>query len=176
MMEATLYAALVPTFRQMLGSARGLLDKAEAFCTEGKRDPSAVIDARLAPDMYPFAYQIKSIMVHSVRAIEGAEAGTFSPDTTTPPDSFAGLKDLLAQADARLAELRPEQVDALTGRPMAFVVGKFRVEFTAENFLQSFSLPNFFFHVSMTYAILRHLGVDVGKRDYLGALRTAQTA
>jgi hypothetical protein len=133
---------------------------------------STLLDARLADDMLPFAYQVKSTAVHSQNAIEGAFKGIFSPDTTTPPDSFDGLRERIATARSAIEALDRAAVEALIGQDMAFVVGDVRrLEFTAEQFLLSFSQPSFYFHVTAAYAILRGRGVAIGKRDYLGQMR-----
>ena len=170
-MSLSLHAAVVPAYLQMLGTVAALLDKAEAHCAEQGIDPSAILAARLADDMLPFAYQVKSTAVHSIGAIEGVRRGEFSPDRTTPPDSFAGLRDRVEAARAAVAALDPAEIDGFVGRDMVFAAGSMRVPFAAENFLLSFSQPNFYFHVNATYAILRAQGVAIGKRDYLGTLR-----
>ncbi len=171
-MVFSLYDAIVPSWLQMLGTAAHLVDKAEAWCGERDVPDATLIEARLADDMHPFAYQIKSAAVHSQGAIEGAFKGVFSPDTSIPPDSFAGLRERIEAARAVLAGLDPDDVDGLTGNDMAFVVGDVRrLEFAADQFLLSFSQPNFYFHVTTAYAILRGRGVAIGKRDYLGQMR-----
>ena len=172
-MGFSLYSATIPSNLQILGALSGVIAKADAFCTERGLAPAALIEARLAEDMHPFAYQVKSAAVHSAGAIEGVRSGAFSPDTSVPPDSFAGFQDLLAKARATLEAIDPAEVDGLVGRDMAFVVGDRRIPFTAENFLLSFSQPNFYFHATTAYAILRGKGVQIGKRDFLGQLRIA---
>ncbi|WP_404712664.1 DUF1993 family protein [Sphingomonas sp. MMS24-J13] len=171
-MAFSLYDAIVPSWLQMLGTVSHLIDKAEAWCTEREVPPATLIEARLADDMLPFAYQVKSTAVHSQGAFEGVFRGTFSPDTTTPPDSFQGLRDRIAAARSAIEALDRAEVEALIGRDMAFVVGDVRrLEFTADQFLLSFSQPSFYFHVTTAYAILRERGVAIGKRDYLGQMR-----
>ena len=170
-MSFSLYAATIPTYCQIMGTMSGLLAKAEAFCQEKKLAPGDLIDARLAPDMLPFAYQVKSTAVHSVGAIEGVRKGVFSPDMTPPPADFAGLKSLITQTHTALEAVKPAEIDAFVGRDMRFVFGEYRVDFTAENFLLSFSQPNFFFHAVTAYDILRSKGVSIGKLDFLGRMR-----
>ena len=87
-MAFSLYAATIPSYQQILGSVSGLLVKAEAFCAEKSINHDEIIQARLAPDMLPFAYQVKSTTVHSLGAIEGLRRGTFSPDMTPPPETL----------------------------------------------------------------------------------------
>jgi hypothetical protein len=170
-MALSLYAVTVPTFQQMLGSVARLLGKAEAHCADRGLPPQALIGARLADDMEPFSYQVKSTVVHSVGALEAVGAGIFRPDMTTPPDSFAGLRERVASGLAALDALDAAAVDALEGGDMRFAFGEAHIDFTAENFLLSFSLPNFYFHVTTAYDILRAQGVALGKRDYMGRWR-----
>jgi hypothetical protein len=170
-MSFSLYSAVVPTYLQILASLSGLLDKAESFCAEKQIAPQQIIEARLADDMHPFAYQVKSAAVHSLGAIEGVRRGVFSPDTTEPPDSFAALKTRIAEARAGLQAVAPGEVDALVGRDMRFSFGERHIDFRAEDFLLSFSQPNFYFHAATVYDILRWQEVPIGKRDFLGRLR-----
>jgi uncharacterized protein len=170
-MAFSLYASTVASYQQTLGAISGLLDKAEAFCTEHKLAPAEIIQARLAPDMHPFAYQVKSTVVHSLGSIEGVRRGVFSPDMTPPPDSFAALKARIADGLGALAAIKPAEMDGFVGRDMRFSFGEHHIEFTAEDFLLSFSLPNFYFHATTAYAILRGKGVAIGKRDFMGKLR-----
>jgi hypothetical protein len=161
-----LHAATVPTFRQIIGSVRGLLARA----------PTSLLGAALAPDMFPFPFQVKQVAVHSAGAIAAVKAGVFSPDIAPPPTDIAGLDTLLADADASLAALDPAAVDALAAVPMQFRFRDRVMDFTGADFLLSFSQPNFFFHASMVYALLRSHGVPVGKRDFMGAVRLSAPA
>ena len=171
-MAFSLYAATIPSYQQILGAISGLLTTAESFCTEKGVAHEEIIQARLAADMEPFAYQVKSTVVHSLGAIEGVRRGAFSPDTTTPPASFATLRERIADTLAALEAIQPAEVEAFIGRDMRFVAGERQVPFTAESFLLSFSQPNFYFHATTTYDILRWKGVKIGKRNFIGKLRT----
>lgn len=173
-MAFSLYAATVPSYLQVLGSVAGLLNKAEAFCTEKAIAPEDIIQARLADDMLPFAYQVKSTAVHSLGAIAGVRKGVFSPDMAAPPDSFAALKTRIAETVAALEAIEAAEVDAFIGRDMRFSFGDRHIDFTAENFLLSFSQLNFYFHATTAYDILRWKRVPLGKRDFLGQLRRKQ--
>jgi hypothetical protein len=170
-MAFSLYSATVPVFQQTLGAVAGLLDKGEAFCTERGLAQDELVQARLAPDMFPFAYQVSSTVTHSVGALDGVRKGVFSPNLTPPPASFAALKQHVAEALAALAAVSPAEVDAFVGRDAAFEFRDTRLPFAAEDFLLSFSLPNFYFHATTAYDILRWKGVPVGKRDFMGRLR-----
>jgi len=170
-MAFSLYAATIPSFQQTLGAVAGLLDKAEAFCTEKGIAPPELIQARFAADMLPLAYQVKSTAVHSLGAIEGVRKGVFSPDTTEPPETFAALKVRVAETLAVLTKIEPAEVDGFLGLDMRFAFGSNFRDYTAENFLLSFSVPNFYFHATTTYDILRWKGIPLGKRDFMGKTR-----
>ncbi len=168
----SLYRATVPAYQQILGAVAGLLETAESFCAEKKLAPEELIQARLAPDMLPFAYQVKSTAVHSLGALEGVRKGVFSPDMTKPPEDFGALKSRIVDTRQALEAISPAEVDGWLGRDMAFVFGDRRMDFVAEDFLLSFSQVNFYFHASTAYDILRWKGLPLGKRDFMGALRT----
>ncbi|HDR8922836.1 MULTISPECIES: DUF1993 domain-containing protein [Burkholderia cepacia complex] len=175
-MTFSLYDAVIPTYVQMLGTLIHLLEKAEAHCVEYSLPPTTLINARLAEDMYPFTYQVKSAVLHSIGAIEGVRRGTFSPDRTEPPVSFDELKQRVTDARDALKLLNAEEVDSFVGRDMEFVIGEKRIPYTAENFLLSFSQPDFYFHLTIAYAILRNQGVKVGKLDFMGKTRSKLAA
>ncbi|MBT2186851.1 DUF1993 domain-containing protein [Sphingobium nicotianae] len=170
-MAFTLYAATIPAYLQILGSMSGLIDKAEAHCRDQGLTADTLLGARLADDMHPFAYQVKSTVVHSLGAIEGVRKGSFSPDTSPLPTDFDTLRDRVAGAVKALQAIDPAEIDGFIGRDMCFEFGSFRMDFTAEDFLLSFSQPNFYFHATTAYAILRMKGVEVGKRDFMGQTR-----
>jgi len=170
-MAFTLYAATIPSYVQILGSVSRLIGKAEAFCSEQSLEPEALIQARLADDMLPFAYQVKSAAVHSIGAIEGVRKGVFSPDTTTPPATFDGLRERIDQTITALEAVEPDEVESFIGRDMCFAFGTSTMNFAAEDFLLSFSQPNFYFHATTAYDILRMKGVQIGKRDFNGRVR-----
>jgi hypothetical protein len=171
-MALSLYAATVSNFQQTLGAVSGLLDRAESFCKEQSLAPQDLIQARLAADMLPFAYQVKSTAVHSLGAIEGLRKGVFSPDMTPPPETFAALKTRIADTLAALEALEAAEVDAFVGRNMKFSFGERHIDFVGEDFLLSFSQPNFYFHATTAYDILRWKGIPLGKRDFMGRLRS----
>ena len=170
-MALSLHAAIIPSFVQIIDAAVGMIDKAETFCAERSLDPADVLEARLISDMLPFAYQVKSMAVHSLGAIDGVRRGQFSPDTSALATSFAGLRDRLAAARTGIEAVSVDEMESFIGRDMAFVAGERRMRFTAEHFLLSFSQPNFYFHAATSYDILRARGVPIGKRDFLGAVR-----
>jgi hypothetical protein len=171
-MTFSLYAATIPSFQQILGAVSGLLDKADAYCAEKTVAPQELIQARLAADMFPLAYQVKSTAVHSLGAIEGIRRGVFSPDTTTPPETFAALKARIAETLSALEKIDSAEIDGFLGRDLRFAFGSNYRDYSAEDFLLSFSLPNFYFHATTTYDILRWKGLPLSKRDYMGKTRT----
>jgi len=175
-MAFSLYTAIVPSYLQMLDALLGLLRKADSFCIEKALPPEVLLRARLAEDMEPFAYQVKSTVVHSLGAIEGVRRGEFSPDTTSPPATFAALTERINQARATLREVSPAEVDGFVGRDMRFVRGERYLDYFAEDFLLSFSHPNFYFHANTAYAILRWQGLSIGKRDFTGKTRIRHLA
>src|SRR5664279_3647844 len=175
-MSFSLYSATVPSYQQILSAIGAMLGKAEAFCTEKGIAAHDIIHARLADDMQPFAYQIKSTAVHSLGAIEGVRKGAFSPDMTPPPETFAALRARIADTLAALEAVKASEVDSFVGRDMRFSFGERHLDFTAENFLLSFSQPNFYFHATTTYDILRWKGISIGKRDFIGRPRTKPSA
>ena len=170
-MTFSLYAATIPSYGQILGAIAALLDKADAYCTEKGLAADAIIQSRLADDMQPFAYQVKSTVVHSLGAIEGVRRGVFSPDTTVPPQTFSALKGRVVESIGKLKAIEAAEIDSFLGRDMRFAFGDRHVDYTAENFLLSFSQPNFYFHAATAYDILRWKGVPIGKRDFLGSTR-----
>jgi hypothetical protein len=117
---------------------------------------------------------VKSTAVHSLGAIEAVRKGVFSPDMTPPPDTFSALKATIAETLAALEAIQASEVDGFMGRDMRFSFREHRIDFTAENFLLSFSQPNFYFHATTAYDILRWKGVQIGKRDFTGKLRAKQ--
>src|SRR5450631_573313 len=119
-MTFSLYAATVPSYVQILGAVAGLLGKAEAFCAEKGITSQDLILGRLAEDMQPFAYQVKSTVVHSLGAIEGVRKGLFSPDSTRPPDTLAALNTQIAEAQSKLEAIDAAEVDSFLGLDMLF--------------------------------------------------------
>jgi len=170
-MSFSLYDATVPSWRQTLRAVTGYLDKAQAFCDERGVAPATLIEARLIDDMFPLGFQINSVCVHSLGAIEGVRRGTFSPDRSPWPTDFAGLRAKVQATLEAIESLQPDEVNGLMGRDVTFQRGEVAVPFVAENFLLSFSIPNFYFHAATGYDILRSRGVPLGKVDYMGAVR-----
>lgn len=170
-MPLSLHAAYVPGALQMLGTANHLLDKAEQWCAETGCSEAEMIAARIHDDMLPFTYQVKCVAEHTQGSIEGVRQGVYSPDLNPPPATFGALRDKLAGAVAAMEALSVEDMEGFMGQPMRFEFKGSGMDFTAENFLLSFSQPNFYFHCATAYDILRMKGVPVGKRDFMGRVR-----
>jgi len=176
-MAISLYDLTVGAYLQTLGAVSGFMEKGAAFAKEKGIDLGEIVETRLCGDMLPFRFQINSVTHHSRGAIEGAKAGVFTP----PPDigemDYAGLQQLVADARADLGKLSRDEVNALEGKDMVFRLRPgMEMPFTAENFLMSFSLPNFYFHATTAYDILRWKGAPLGKRDFMGQMRMRQAA
>jgi hypothetical protein len=169
-MSLTLYDATVTGYIRTLTSVLGVMAKGKAYYADNALDLESIPAERLCGDMLPFAFQINSIVHHSIEAIEGVQSGTFGIPHPMEKTDFASLVDHVEKAIAKLKALKPEEVNGLAGKDVTFVMGETKIPFTAEGFLMSFSIPNFHFHATTTYDILRMKGVALGKRDYLGAL------
>jgi hypothetical protein len=170
-MPLSLHAAYVPGALQMLGTARHLVDTAEKWCGENGCPEAELIGTRIIDDMLPFSYQVKCVAEHTQGAMEGLRAGIYSPDLDPPPTSFEGLRTKLAGAVVAMEALTVDEMEGFIGRPMRFEFRDRGMDFTAEDFLLSFSQPNFYFHCATAYDILRMKGVPVGKRDFMGRVR-----
>ena len=170
-MPLSLHAAYVPSALQMLGTARHLVDTAERWCAENAVEEGAIIAACLREDMLPFSYQVKSVAEHTKGSMEALRAGVYSPDLSPPPTNFDDLRAKLSDAVTAMEELDESEMESFMGQPMRFEFKDRRMDFTAEDFLLSFSQPNFYFHCATAYDILRMKGIPVGKRDFLGQVR-----
>lgn len=174
-MPMSLHAALIPGWLQMLGAVGGLLDVSEAFVADAGLDEEAFLQARLAQDMLPLAYQIKSCWAHTAMALEGVRNGHFAPEMTPPPGRFDPLRKMILDARSACEQASEEEMSELASKPVVFTIGdKFRLDFIASDFLMSFSQPNLYFHATTAYGIMRMQGVPLGKRDFLGAIRVRQ--
>ncbi|MEH3036453.1 MAG: DUF1993 domain-containing protein [Sphingomonas adhaesiva] len=175
-MSFSLYDAVIPSNLQILGALDRILEKAAAFCEERGMTQAELIDARLAPDMLPLGYQVKSCASHSIGGVHGTRAGSFSPDMGAWPTDLAGLRAIVQGAQAELSALDRDEIDALAEADTRFSFGETQLPFTGANFLLSFAQPNFYFHATAAYAILRAQGMKLGKRDFMGMPRIKQPA
>lgn len=169
-MTISLYDASAARYIQTLGAVSGFLDKGLAHCREKGIDPEAIVETRLFPDMHPFRFQIHSVVLHSVGAIEAIRSGAFQRPER-PQHDYAGLQNLVGQARETLQKLTPEEINSREDADVVFETRDSKRLFTAQGFILSFSLPNFYFHATTAYDILRMKGVPVGKRDFMGKLQ-----
>ena len=170
-MAISLYDLSVGTYVQILGGVEGFLERGLAHCRDNGVDPEEIVETRLYGDMLPFRFQIISVAHHSIDAIDGVKKGVFTPPGASPPLDYSGLQKMVVDARDALQRLTPDEVNSLEGRDVSFEFGEFKLPFTAENFLLSFSLPNFYFHATTAYDILRSKGVPLGKRDFTGKMK-----
>lgn len=170
-MSFSLHAAAVGTYLQILPAISALVDKAEEHCRASGLAAEALTDARLAVDMWPFAKQVTSCTHHSAGTIKGLRAGVFGPDLAPAPLDFASLRREIGDAIALLETIEPDEINGMAGRDMRFEFGERRMDFTVEDFILTFSLPNFYFHATTAYAILRNQGLPIGKMDFMGRIR-----
>jgi uncharacterized protein len=161
------YDASVPAFQQILGALQGILTKAEAHCTAKKIAPEVLLGARLYPDMLPLS---KQIQLAGDFAAKGCARLTHSEVPTTPDTekTFEELKQRLAKASDYLKAFKPEQFEGADTKEVTFPVGPSTMTLTGQQFLNRFTFPNFYFHAATAHGILRHNGVEIGKRDFLG--------
>jgi len=170
-MAISFYDASVPTYLQIIGGLVGVLEKGAVHCKEKGINPETVVETRLAPDMLPFSFQIHSVVHHSLGALEGIKGGVFRPPGEKPPMSYAQLQGVVAETKAAIEKLTAAEVNALENKDVVFEFRSMKMPFTATGFLFSFSFPNFFFHASTAYDILRSKGAPLGKRDFMGTPR-----
>jgi|SRR3569832_1524260 len=166
-MTISMYQASVPVYLQYLNSISAVLDKGAAFAEAKKIDPAVLLQTRLYPDMHPLVKQVQIFTDQATRGVSrlaGVEPPPF-PDTEA---SFADLKARIAKAIAHVESFKPEQIDGSEGRDIVMKTPRGDLTFKGLQYLLGFSLPNFFFHATTTYAVLRHVGVEIGKMDFMG--------
>ena len=164
-MAITFYDASAPAFIRGLDVLDGLLVKAEG----SGLNEAEVFEARLAEDMRPFPDQIR-MAAFSARSCMARLAGIEWPKTDDSEASIADLRATVALTRSFISQMPPDAVDGSEARPITLKLPSMELNFVAQGYLTSFALPNFYFHLSMAYAILRHLGVPLGKRDFLGQI------
>ena len=174
-MSISFYDASVGSYLQVLIASAGFLERAHTHLVANNIDPEEVVETRLYPDMKPFRFQVQSIAHHSHGALDGLRSGSFAPPPAIPPLSYVEVLGLVTSARDAMAQADREEVEALATREVLFDGGDYQLRFTAANFVASFSLPNFYFHVATAYDMLRMKGVPLEKRHYLGRMRFEKT-
>ena len=172
-MSVSLYDLTVASHLQILGGVANVLAKGEEHAAAGNMDLEEIVRYKLRDDMAPFTFQVISVWHHSLNAIKGLKAGEFAPPPKLSGLDYDGLKGLVNEAIEGLQGESREAIDALADKPLVFKIGESEIPFTTNNFMLSFSLPNFYFHATTTYVVLREHGVPLGKMDYLGQLRVS---
>jgi uncharacterized protein len=161
-------AASIPVFETGLNALSAVLDKGAAFAAAKKFEPAVLLNSRLAPDMFDLSRQVQVVTDQARRGaarLAGVEAPSYEDNETT----IDQLKARLAKTVAYLKTLDPKQIDAAADRQITIPLGGGRTgQMKGDEYLNHFLLPNFYFHLTAAYAILRHCGVDIGKRDFLG--------
>ena len=163
----SLHAVVVPTFLQTLKGLSGVLTKAEAHCEAKKIAPEALLTARLFPDMHPLTRQVQMASDFAAKSCARL-AGVDVPAYPDEEKTFAELQKRIATATSYVKGITEKQFEGAAAREITITAGPRTLNFNGASYLASFGLPNFFFHASTAYDILRHSGVEVGKRDFLG--------
>jgi hypothetical protein len=163
----SMYRASVPVFKQILGSLAAILEKAEAHAEAKKIDPNALLQARLFPDMFPLLRQV-TVATDFTKSACARLAGVEIPKFEDTEKDFADLQARLAKTIAFIDTLTPEQIDGGEERDITFNAGSKSRTMKGERYLVNYALPQFFFHATTAYAILRHNGLELGKRDFMG--------
>jgi uncharacterized protein len=168
-MTISIYNASVPVFTQMLTALSAVLKKAEAHVAEKSIDPNALLQARLFPDMFPLVRQVQ-IATDFSKGVTSRLAGAEVPSWPDTEVTFADLQALIAKALAHIGTFNAAQFEGSENKEIVLRPGTPKEKkLVGSAYLQHYGLPQFFFHVTTAYAILRHNGVDLGKRDYMGA-------
>jgi len=170
-MSQLLSETVVKTYQQIIPSVLGYLEKGRLHYEEIGEDVNDAVNLRLIEDMQPLHFQMVSVVHHSMNAITSTETGDAGPPDFSLAFDYAGLT---AHVQAALDAVNATDLDALdarAGNPVVFRMGKREMPFTVANFLLSFSLPNFYFHATTGYDLLRTKGVKLGKIDFLGNMR-----
>ncbi|MGH8496226.1 MAG: DUF1993 domain-containing protein [Gammaproteobacteria bacterium] len=168
-MSLSMYQSLVPVAIRMLGNLAAVLEKAESDAKARNIDPAVMTGARLYPDMLPLTAQVQiatDIVSRAATRLAGKDPASV-PDTES---TFAELGDRIRRASKHLEAFKAEQIDGSEERSISFTVGGHDMSFNGRDYLLNFVLPNFYFHVTTAYDILRHNGVALGKRDFLGSI------
>ncbi len=166
-MTISMYQASAPRFVNMLNNLSAVLDKAQAHADAKKIDPMTFATSRLYPDMLPLMSQVR-IACDNAKGAVARLAGVEIPKHEDTEQTFAELKARIAKTVAFVQSIRPEQIDGTEEKEIVLKLGGKEVKFKGMQYLLGFALPNFYFHVVTAYDILRHGGVEIGKRDFIG--------
>jgi hypothetical protein len=162
-----MYQASVPVLSRVLNNLSSILEKAEAHAEAKKIDQAVFINARLAPDMFALARQVQ-IATDTAKGCVARLSGSDIPSYEDSETTFAELRARIGKTVAFLESVPAARIDGSEERTILLKLGGNETRFSGQSYLLNFVLPNLYFHVTTTYAILRHNGVEIGKRDYLG--------
>ena len=165
-MSISMYKVSVPIFVQFLTAQSNCIDKAVAHIEAKQLDPNFLFNMRFYPDMYPYSRQVQQASTHAVRCCS-ALAGVNMPDMANSETNFAELKGRLGRAIDFVRGFKPAQIDGTEDKDITLKLGNNERKFTGQGLLLNFILPNFYFHCTTAYDILRHCGVELGKRDFM---------
>ena len=165
-MALSMYQASVPVFVQYLNGLSRVLDKAAPVVEARKIDPAVLAGLRLYPDMLPFARQIQ-IAADNAKGAVARLAGIDIPKYEDTETTLAEFKARVAKTIDFVQGVKAAQIEGSEDRTIVLPIGQNKIEFKGADYLTTFALPNFFFHVVTAYDILRHIGVEIGKRDYM---------
>jgi hypothetical protein len=168
-MPLGMYQASVPAFLKMLNNLSIIIDKAEAFAAERKIAPEVLLNWRLTPDMFPFTRQVQ-IAADFAKGTTARLAGREVPSYADEEKSFPELKARIAKTVKFVEGFAPKDIDGSEDRDITLTVGGQALHFKGEPYLVHFALPNFYFHATTGYAILRRCGLEIGKRDFIGMI------
>ena len=168
-MPLSMYQASVPVFLQGLKNLAAILDKAAGQAAERKIDPGVLLNDRLAPDMFPLVRQVQIASDHA-KGASARLAGIDVPKFEDVEKSFEDLQQRLARVTEFVKSISPAQIDGSEDREITLPIGGQSMAFKGQTYLLHFALPNFYFHLTTAYAILRHNGIVIGKRDFIGAI------
>ena len=167
-MTSAIYTASIPVFKQMLGGLSGVLAKAEAHATAQNIDPNALLQARLFPDMFTLLRQVQ-VASDFAKSVSARLAGVEVPKLEDNEQTFADLQARIATVLAFIEGLDAAKFDGSATREIVTQAGTPKEKrFTGQSYIFNYGLPHFFFHTTTAYDILRHNGVEVGKKDYIG--------
>jgi hypothetical protein len=166
-MSLSMYQASIPTFVRGLQNLSAILAKAEAYATAKKIEPSVLVNARLAPDMFPLSRQVQ-IASDGVKGCAARLAGIEVPSFPDTESTFSELQERIAKTIKFIQGVKPAQIDGSEDRTVTLKMGGQEKNFQGQPYLLDFVIPNFYFHITAAYAILRHNGLDIGKKDFLG--------
>ncbi|MFI4986580.1 MAG: DUF1993 family protein [Alphaproteobacteria bacterium] len=166
-MPLTMYQATVPALLQTLNACSAILDKAATDAASRKIDEATLLGYRLAPDMFPLAKQFQ-LVADFAKGTVARLAGVEVPKYEDSEKTLAELKARIAKTVAYVQGFKPGAIDGSETRAITIPMGGQPTTFTGQDYLVTFALPNFYFHATTAYAILRHCGVNIGKRDFLG--------